>query len=120
MNKKNKTIDSQLIETNLEKAREELIRAYMLKNFADEIVPLNHFMDQLESDIIRYALIISEENQKKAAFLLGMKAPTLCEKMKRFNIKLDNSLKQTAFPFMRSIEEIARLITNEHPEEEHP
>jgi DNA-binding NtrC family response regulator len=115
--KNNNKIESQQIEANLAKTRNELIRAFMLKNFADEIVPLNRFIDQLESDIIRYALIISEENQKKAAFLLGMKAPTLCEKMKRYNIKLDNSLKQTAFPFMRSIEEIARLISNEYPEE---
>jgi DNA-binding NtrC family response regulator len=117
INNKNTKIDSHQIDNNLAKARNELIKAYMLKNFADEIVPLNRFMDLVESDIIRYALIISEENQKKAAYLLGMKAPTLCEKMKRYNIKLDSSLKQTAYPFMRSIEEIANLISQEESQE---
>jgi DNA-binding NtrC family response regulator len=109
-------LDPEAIQDNLENATGELVRAYILRNFADHIQPVNEFIDQVEAEIIKYALMISEENQKKAAFLLGMKAPTLCEKMKRYNIKLDISLKQTALPFLRSIEEIARLVSP--PEEE--
>jgi transcriptional regulator with GAF, ATPase, and Fis domain len=110
-----KKIDANKIRGQLDKALEELVRAYMLKNFADEIIPLNDFMDMIEKEVIRYALLISEDNQKKSAFLLNLKPPTLCEKMKRYDIKLDNSLKQTALPFLRSLEEIGRLM---EPEEE--
>lgn len=109
-------MNAEYIADRLKKARQELITAYTLSNFADYIQPLNDFVEALEKEIIQYALIISEENQKKAAFLLGLKPPTLCEKMKRYDIKLDNSLKQTALPFLRSIEEIGRLIsTKEFP-----
>ncbi len=111
-NKIKNTIDSDELQERLLKARENLVKAYILKNFADRIQPMGEFLDQLESEIIKYALLISEENQKKAAFLLGIKAPTLCEKMKRYNIKLDSSLKQTAFPFLRSIDEIGRLVSS--------
>ena len=106
-----KEIDADEIREKLEHARAKCVKSFILKNFADEIMPLNEFMDQLEREIIQYALLISEENQKKAAFLLGIKPPTLCEKMKRYQIKLDSSLRQTALPFMRSIEEIANLVS---------
>lgn len=105
-----KQISSDEIGKNLDTARENLIRAYLFKNFADQILSLNEFMDELETEIIKYALLISEENQRKAAFLLGLNPPTLCEKMKRFDIKLDMSFKNTAFAFLRSLEEIGKLI----------
>ncbi len=111
-------LDPDQIRKGLEKSQEEFIRAYILNNFAYKIQPLNESLDRLEADIIRYALLISEENQKKAAYLLGIKPPTLCEKMKRFNIKLDSSLRQTALPFLRSIEEIGRLVSPPGEEEE--
>lgn len=106
-------IDAQIIQERLDNSVEELVRSYMLKNFADNILPLNDFIMIVEREIIKYALLISEDNQKKAAFLLDIKPPTLCEKMKRYDIKLDNSLKQTALPFLRSLEEIARLFESE-------
>jgi len=56
-------------------------------------------------------LLISEENQKKAAFLLGMNPPTLCEKMKRLNIKLDRSYQKNSAALKRSFEEIGKLIS---------
>jgi DNA-binding protein Fis len=111
-----KQISSDEIRKNLDTARENLIKAYLLKNFADQILSLNEFMDELETGIIKSALLISEENQRKAAFLLGMNPPTLCEKMKRFDIKLDMSFKNTAFAFLRSLEEIGKLIPE--PEEQ--
>jgi DNA-binding protein Fis len=110
-----KLISSEVIGKNLDIARKNLIRAYLLKNFADQILCLNEFMDGLETEIIKSALLISEENQRKAAFLLGLNPPTLCEKMKRFDIKLDMSFKNTAFAFLRSLEAIGKLIPE--PEE---
>lgn len=110
-------IDAQNIQDRLDKSIDELVRSYMLKNFADSIIPLNDFMMMVEREIIKYALLISEDNQKKTAFLLDIKPPTLCEKMKRYDIRLDSSLKQTALPFLRSLEEIARLLESESKKE---
>lgn len=105
--KKNK-LDPAEIERNLEKSRENLIRNYMVMNFADQIRPLGEFIDKLEKDIIKYALLISEGNQKKAAFLLGINPPTLCEKMKKYKIKLSKLGGDT--DFLISLEEIAKFF----------
>ena len=101
-------LDSTKIKKNLEKARENLIKNYMIQNFANEIGPINEFIDKLEKDIIKYALLISEGNQKKAAFLLGINPPTLCEKMKKFKIKLHKSGKEK--DLLKSLQEIAKLF----------
>lgn len=105
-----KSLDPSGIQEKLDRAVGELVKAYMLKNFADEILPLNEFTDMVESEIIKYALMISEENQKKTAFLLGLNPPTLCEKMKRYNIKIDRSMRKTAMAFLRSLDEIGKLV----------
>jgi len=107
-----KNLDHNSIRAKLDNAMEELVKAYILKNFADEILPLNEFTDRVEAEIIRYALMISEENQKKTAFLLGLNAPTLCEKMKRYNIKIDRSMRKSAMAFVRSLDEIGKLVTD--------
>lgn len=106
-------LDPATIREKLDKAVDELVKAYMLKNFADEILPLNEFTDRVEAEIIKYALIISEENQKKTAFLLGVNPPTLCEKMKRYNIKIDRGMRKTAMAFLRSLDEIGKLLVSE-------
>jgi len=115
-NKSSVIIEADELRQRLERGRDNIIKSYILNNFASEITPLGEFIDGLEGDIIKYALLISEDNQKKAAFLLGLKPPTLCEKMKRYNIKLDSELRHTALPFLRSIEEIGKLMDT--PEEE--
>lgn len=102
-------IDPDEIKRNLKDAREKLIKSYMTKNFTDQILSLNKFIDKLEKDIIKYALLISEENQKKAAFLLGLNIPTLCEKMKKYNIKMNKPGKEKAL--LRSLEEIASFFS---------
>ena len=101
-------LDPSEIKKNLENARENLIKSYMIKNFANQIGPLNEFIDKLENDIIKYALLISEGNQKKAAFLLGINASTLCEKMKKYNIKLSKSGREK--DLLKSLQEIAKLF----------
>jgi DNA-binding NtrC family response regulator len=105
---KKNTLDPAEIERNLEKARENLIKNYMIMNFAQKIHPLSKFIDKLEKDIIKYALLISERNQKKAAFLLGINPPTLCEKMKKYRIKLDKL--GGAIDLLISLEEIAKFF----------
>jgi DNA-binding NtrC family response regulator len=101
-------LDPAEIKKNLEKARENLIKNYMIKNFANQIGPLNEFIDKLEKDIIKYALLISEGNQKKAAFLLGLNPPTLCQKMKKYKIRLSKSGKEK--DLLKSLQEIAKLF----------
>jgi DNA-binding NtrC family response regulator len=66
-------------------------------------------MDKLEAEIIEYALLISEMNQKKTAFLLGLNAPTLCEKMKKYNIRPTKSGRDK--DLKKSIEEIAKFFS---------
>lgn len=101
-------LDPGEIKKNLENARENLIKNYMIQNFANEIGPLNEFLEKLEKDIIKYALLISEGNQKKAAFLLGMNSPTLCEKMKKYRISLRKSGKEK--DLLKSLKEISKLF----------
>ena len=102
-------IEPQKIEEDLQKAREILVKTYMLNSFALQTIPMSVFLDNLERDLINYALLISEENQKKAAFLLGLKVTTLCEKMKKYNITLDKSGR---YPnLIKSLTEIANLLS---------
>jgi DNA-binding NtrC family response regulator len=103
------TLDPEAIDNKLDEARDNLKKSYMVKNFADQILPLGDFMDKLEAEIIEYALLISEMNQKKTAFLLGLNAPTLCEKMKKYNIKPTKSGRDK--DLKKSVEEIAKFFS---------
>jgi len=102
-------LDPGELQKKLEVARQCLIKKFMIVNFAVKTIPLTEFMNQLEKDLIKYALYISEENQKKAAYILGLNAPTLCEKMKRHNIKMDKSDKE--FAFTKSLQEISTFFS---------
>ena len=101
-------LDPEKIEENLKNAVENLIKNYLIKNFAVQTIPLSEFLFELEQDLIKYTLLISEQNQKKAAFLLGLKPSTFCEKMKKFNIKPQKSSKETAL--LKSLQEIATFF----------
>lgn len=107
-------LDPEKLEENLKNAREDFIKNYLIVNFAVQTIPLSDFLSELEQDLIKYTLLISEQNQKKAAFLLGLKPSTLCEKMKKFNIKPRKSSKETAL--LKSLHEIATFFSG-HEEE---
>jgi DNA-binding NtrC family response regulator len=102
-------IEPNKIEKDFHKAREQLVKTYLLKSFAVQTVPLSEFMDTLEKDLISYALLISEENQKKAAFLLGLKVTTMCEKMKKHNISMNKSGRYPTL--LKSLTEISNLLS---------
>lgn len=103
-------LDHVKIGENLGTAKENFIKNYLIMNFAVRTIPLNDIMHELEKDLIKYALLISEENQKKAAFLLGLNPSTLCEKMKKFNIKRQRTSKEAAL--LKSLQEIATFFSN--------
>ena len=102
-------LDPEKIEENLKNARENIIKNYLIVNFAVQTIPLSEFLSELEQDLLKYTLLISEQNQKKAAFLLGLKPSTLCEKMKKFNIKPQKSSKESAL--LNSLQEIATFFS---------
>lgn len=103
-------LDHVKIEKNLERAKENCIKNYLIMNFAVQTIPLSKFLSEFEKDLINYALLISELNQKKAAFLLGLKTSTLCEKMKKFNIKPKKPPKETAL--LKSLQEISTFFSD--------
>ena len=113
MNEEKKTpkdlLDHVKIGENLSTAKENFIKNYLIMNFAVRTIPLNEILYELEKDLIKYALLISEENQKKAAFLLGLNASTLCEKMKKFKIKRQRTSKEEAL--LKSLQEIATFFS---------
>ena len=59
-------LDPVTIGENLAGAKENFIKNYLIMNFAVGTIPLNEILFELEKDLIKYALLISEENQKKA------------------------------------------------------
>lgn len=66
-----------------------LIRTYILQNISDcSNMSLKDFIRDFEKRLINYALLVSNHNQKKASALLGVKPTALCEKIKRYDIKL--------------------------------
>jgi DNA-binding protein Fis len=107
---KKKILDHVKIEENLSDAKENFIKNYLIMNFAVQTIPLNNILFELEKDLIKYALLISEENQKKAAFLLGLNPSTLCEKMKKFNIKRQKTTKEAAL--LKSLKEISTFFSD--------
>lgn len=97
------------IKENLKRSKEELIKNYLIMNFVVETIPLSAIMFDIEKDLINYALLISEQNQKKAAFLLGLKPSTLCEKIKKFRLKPQKIPKDKVL--LDSLHEIATFFS---------
>lgn len=102
-------INPEHLDGKLQEAIELITKNYIIKNFADHPLPLGDLLKYLETEIIKYALIVSEDSQKKAAHILGLNTTTLCEKMKKFGITkternknkaLEKSLKEISTFFM--------------------
>ncbi len=102
-------INLEQLDQKLLEAIEHLTKSFIIKNFADHPLPLNDLLRETEMEIIKYALIVSEDSQKKAAHILGLNTTTLCEKMKKFGITkternknkaLEKSLKEISTFFM--------------------
>lgn len=75
------------VKTELNNARSKLINNYLLTNFESKNLTLKLFINSIEEELIKKALKISGGNQKAASVILGMKATTLNEKIRKYNIK---------------------------------
>lgn len=67
--------------------QEFMINTFLLINMFEQKTPLKQFLNSFEKRLIKIVLILTEGNQKKAAFILGIKPTTLFEKMKKHRIK---------------------------------
>jgi DNA-binding NtrC family response regulator len=75
---------------NLNKVRKNLMKNFPFKNLIEMNLPLKDFVNEFEKQIIEEVLFLTRGNQKKAAYLLGVKPTTFCEKMKKYKILLRN------------------------------
>ena len=66
---------------------EILVREYLMKNISAENTSLKIFMTDLEKRIIDFTLSLTNGNQKNASRILGVKETSLCEKIKKYNLK---------------------------------
>ncbi len=63
-----------------------LITTYVLKNLNDEKLTFRNFIKDVECKVILTTLKLTGGNQRKAASILGIKATTLNEKFKRYEL----------------------------------
>jgi len=66
---------------------EILVREYLMKNISRENIALKSFINDLERRIINFTLVLTNGNQKNASTILGIKETSLCEKIKKYNLK---------------------------------
>ncbi len=74
---------------NINDLSEILVREYLMKNITKENTSLKKFMTDLEKRIIDFTLSLTNGNQKNASRILGVKETSLCEKIKKYNLKKD-------------------------------
>jgi len=73
--------------SGLDDLTEVLVREYLQKNITRENIALKHFICGLERKIILFALGLTHGNQKNASRILGIKETSLCEKIKKYNLR---------------------------------
>ena len=66
----------------------DLINNIKFKDIIEMSIPLKEFVNEFEKQMIEQVLFFTRGSGKKAAYLLGMKPTTLCEKMKKHKILL--------------------------------
>lgn len=80
-------IDLSSLKNQMGDAKSRLINCYLLGNCTNEHFPMRTFMKSFEEDLIKKALELARGNQRVASMILGIKATTLSEKIKRSHIK---------------------------------
>ena len=73
--------------SGLEDLSEVLVREYLQKNITEESIALKHFICDLERKIILFTLGLTNGNQKNASRILRIKETSLCEKIKKYNLR---------------------------------
>jgi DNA-binding NtrC family response regulator len=81
--------DQEFLFNHFSKAQDILAKTFIIINCSVSPIPLKQLMNHIEKSIIHSALHVSRGSQKKAAAILGVKQTSLCEKMKKLNIKKD-------------------------------
>ena len=79
-------IDLSRVNIQMNHARARLMDCFLLRNCSREGCSLKEFLKSFEEDIIRRTLKLTHGNQRTAAYILGIKATTLNEKIKRLDI----------------------------------
>ena len=82
--------DQEFLFNHFSRAKDILAKTYIIINCSANPIPLKQLMNNIEKNIIYSALLVSRGSQKKAAQILGVKQTSLCEKMKKLNIKKDD------------------------------
>lgn len=87
----NKNSDSNNSDTDemsgLADLSEILVREYLQKNITQKNIALKHFISDLEKRIILFTLGLTNGNQKNASRILGIKETSLCEKIKKYDLR---------------------------------
>jgi len=73
--------------SGLDDLSEILVREYLQKNITQKNIALKHFICDLEKKIILFTLGLTNGNQKNASRILGIKETSLCEKIKKYNLR---------------------------------
>ncbi|MCK4836687.1 MAG: hypothetical protein KAT17_08610 [Candidatus Aminicenantes bacterium] len=94
--------DQEFLFNHFTKAKDMLAKTYIIINCSESPIPLKQLMNNIEKIIIDSALHVSRGSQKKAAEILGVKQTSLCEKMKKLNIKKNRTRATFLLPEMNN------------------
>ena len=84
-------IQGNKIRENFEQSFQTFIKQFLLLNFVDANISLKSMVAKVEAELIRAALHLTNGHQVDAATYLGVKPTTLCEKIKKYDIKATKS-----------------------------
>jgi DNA-binding NtrC family response regulator len=71
--------------------KRDLINQYLILNITNKSLPLKTFLNHVEKELLEKALSLFKNNQKLTSRILGVKEPTLCEKIKKHKIKKERT-----------------------------
>ncbi len=84
--KNDKNFSKGKIESDLEAAQDQLVKAYLSLNFVSECRSLKFFINEFEKCVIEETLNITNWHQRHASNILGIKPTSLNEKIKKFKL----------------------------------
>ncbi len=71
----------------IDQAKKSMLNNFIAMNISCESkMPLKSFMNGVEEELIKTALLVTNGNQRQAAGILGVKPTSLFEKIKKYNI----------------------------------
>ncbi|MEN8222183.1 MAG: helix-turn-helix domain-containing protein [Acidobacteriota bacterium] len=73
--------------SGLDDLSEILVREYLQRNMTEKNIALKNFICDIERKIILFTLGLTNGNQKNASRILGIKETSLCEKIKKYDLR---------------------------------